>query len=286
MGYPDQALAANQATEANARRRGHPFDLAFALTLGAQIFDLLSDSDALLRRTEEAERVGKEHGIPLLGEIMVEISRGIAWLRAGRWSEGAVQLDLGVTRLNTTGHQIWIRYLRTLQAEAVAMAGDFETAWPLMEESVKRIEAGEEKAHYAEVLRLKGWLLEKLGKPDAAEASLRKSIGVARSQQAKSWELRATTTLAGLMALQGRKAEALELLSPVHDWFTEGRDTRDLKAAAQLLDELRASQRRPADAFDRTRLEAENACVDRGLETSVDRKIDPVDPSRAVRTQE
>ena len=89
MGYPDQALAANQAMEANARRRGHPFDLAFALTLGAQLFDYLCDSDALLQRAEEAERIGKERGIALLGEIMAEISRGVAWLRAGRLAEAA-----------------------------------------------------------------------------------------------------------------------------------------------------------------------------------------------------
>ena len=60
MGYQSQALAANQEMEANARRRGHPFDLAFALTLGAQLFDFLGDPEALLRRTEEAERIGKD----------------------------------------------------------------------------------------------------------------------------------------------------------------------------------------------------------------------------------
>jgi hypothetical protein len=86
MGYPDQAVAANRATEANARRRGHPFDLAFALTLGAQLFDFLYDSDALLRRTEEAERVSREHGIALLGEIMAEISRGVVLASRRAWN--------------------------------------------------------------------------------------------------------------------------------------------------------------------------------------------------------
>ena len=96
MGYPDQALAANQAMEANARRRGHPFDLAFALTLGAQLFGYLGDFDTLQRCAEEAERIGKERGIALLGEIMAEISRGVAllacracWPRPCRNSIGA-----------------------------------------------------------------------------------------------------------------------------------------------------------------------------------------------------
>jgi class 3 adenylate cyclase/tetratricopeptide (TPR) repeat protein len=242
MGYPDQALAANQATETNARRRGHPFDLAFALTLGAQLFDYLCDSDALLRRTEEAERIGHEAGIALLGEIMAEISRGVAWLRAGRLNEALTQLDHGIERLMQTGHRIWIWYLRALRAEGLALTGDLDGAWALIEESITRIEAGEERSHYAEVLRLKGWILILRGEPDHAAATLRNALTVARQQRAKSWELRAATTLARLLASRGDQAEALALLAPVYEWFTEGRDTKDLREAAQLLIELRGAQ--------------------------------------------
>jgi class 3 adenylate cyclase/tetratricopeptide (TPR) repeat protein len=247
MGYPDQALAASQATEANARRRGHPFDLAFALTLGAQLFDYLCDSGELLQRAEEAERIGKERGIALLGEIMTEISRGVAWLRAGRLAEAATQLDRGIERLMQTGHRIWIWYLRALRGEALALAGDLEGAWILIQESVAQIEAGEERSHYAEVLRLKGWLLILRGDPDHAAAVLRKALTVARHQGAKSWELRAATTLARLLASRGDSAEALAVLAPAYDWFTEGRDTKDLKEAVQVLAELRGVQ--PEDAF-------------------------------------
>ncbi len=242
MGYPDQALAANEATEANARRRGHPFDLAFALTLGAQLFDFLCDSDALLQRTEEAERIGKERGIALLGEIMAEISRGVAWLRAGRLAEALPQLDRGIERLMLTGHRIWIWYLRALRAEGLALTGDIEGAWTLIEESVARIEAGEERSHYAELLRLRGWILILRGDLEQAAATLRKALTVARRQRAKSWELRAAATLARLLASRGNPAEALALLAPVYNWFTEGRDTRDLKEAAQLLVELRGAE--------------------------------------------
>jgi tetratricopeptide (TPR) repeat protein len=242
MGYPDQAVAASRATETNARRRDHPFDVAFALTLGAQLFDYLCDSDALLLRAEDAERIGKESGIALLGEIMAEISRGVAYLRAGRLAEAATQLGHGIERLMQTGHRIWIWYLRALRAEALALAGDLEGAWILIEESLVRIEASEERSHYAEVLRLRGWILILRGEPDQAEATLRKAIAVARDQQAKSWELRAATTLARLLASRGASAEALAVLAPVHDWFTEGRHTKDLKEAAQLLADLRGEQ--------------------------------------------
>jgi predicted ATPase len=72
-----------------------------------------------------------------------------------------------------------------------------------------------------------------------AEASYRKAIEVAQRQSAKLWELRATTSLARLWRDQERRAEAHDLLAPVYGWFTEGFDTRDLKDARALLDELR-----------------------------------------------
>jgi class 3 adenylate cyclase/tetratricopeptide (TPR) repeat protein len=245
MGFPDQALAAIATTEANARRRGHPFDLAFALTLGAQLFDYLCDSEALLKRTEEAERISKERGIALLGEIMAEISRGVAWLRAGRLSEAEAQLDRAIARLMQTGHRIWVWYLRALRAEALAMMGNLDGAWALIEESIARIEAGEERSHYAEVLRLRGWMLILKGESDQAISVLRNAMAVARRQDAKSWELRAATTLARVLANRGARSEALAVLAPVYDWFTEGHGTKDLKDAAQVLAELRSS--RPHD---------------------------------------
>ena len=104
-----------------------------------------------------------------------------------------------------TGHRIWIGYLKALQAEGVALSGDLELASALLDECVARIEAGEERSHFAEVLRLRGWLLIRKGQPSAAEATLHKAIKVARGQQAKSWELRAATTLARLLANWGRR---------------------------------------------------------------------------------
>ena len=71
-----------------------------------------------------------------------------------------------------------------------------------------------------------------------AEASLHKAIEVARRQQAKSWELRATTSLARLWQTQGRKDEARRMLTEIYDWFTEGFDTPDLQEAKALLEEL------------------------------------------------
>jgi predicted ATPase len=94
----------------------------------------------------------------------------------------------------------------------------------------------------AESLRLKGWMLMQQGRLDEAETRLRESIDWARRQQAKSWELRSSTTLAELLAARGRHAAARELLAPIYSWFTEGFDTHDLKAARMTLETLPTSR--------------------------------------------
>jgi len=90
----------------------------------------------------------------------------------------------------------------------------------------------------AELHRLKGLRLLARGGAEDARAAFHDALRIAREQQAKSLELRAATSLARLWGEQGRRAEARELLAPVHGWFTEGFDTADLKAAARLLSEL------------------------------------------------
>lgn len=244
IGYPDQAVAASNERDDHARRRNHPFDLAFSLTLGAQAFDFLSEPEELLRRATEADVVGRRFGVSLFFEVMAEISQGVAWLRAGRYADSAMRLDRAITRLAATGHRIWIAYLRALQAEALAQSGNVEAAQALLDESIARIEAGEERCHYAEVLRLKGWLLERQGRRDEAEERLAAAIAVAQAQGAKSWELRATTTLARLLAERGDHARAFDVLDAIYGWFTEGFATRDLREASALLDELRLLMRK------------------------------------------
>jgi len=78
------------------------------------------------------------------------------------------------------------------------------------------------------------------GKSVEAESSFRSAIEIARTQSARMWELRATTSLARLLAKQGRRDEARAMLAEIYGWFTEGFDTRDLKDAKALLDELNA----------------------------------------------
>jgi predicted ATPase len=102
------------------------------------------------------------------------------------------------------------------------------------------IEATKERVWEAEVNRVAGQMALKLPRSDAANAEnyFERALSVARQQQAKSWELRAAMSLARLWRSQGKVQEARELLAPVYGWFTEGFDTRDLKEAKALLEEL------------------------------------------------
>ena len=78
-----------------------------------------------------------------------------------------------------------------------------------------------------------------MSKVEEAEAYFQQALEIARQQEAKSWELRAATSLARLWQSQGKKSEARDLLAPVYDWFTEGFDTADLKDAKALLERLK-----------------------------------------------
>jgi ATP/maltotriose-dependent transcriptional regulator MalT len=119
----------------------------------------------------------------------------------------------------------------------LALQGDLDAALHLIDECLEQIErpGWQERVDLAEVLRLKGWMLARQGKNEEAETYLRASIDCARQQQARSWELRSSTTLAALLAERGQRDVARELLAAIYGWFTEGFGTKDLKDAKALL---------------------------------------------------
>ena len=244
-GFPDQALAATRATEEHARRRAYPFDLAFALTLGAQVYDFVGRPGELARRAAEADAVGQRYGLPLFCEIMAELSRGLALLGEARHAEGSARLGEAVSRLGSTGHGIWLWYLRARVATGLAESGEMDAAGRLIDECLARSEAREERSHHAEILRLRGCLRERRGEYDAAERDYRAAIEEARARSARSWELRAAHSLAGLLDRRGAAAAAVDVLAPVLGGFTEGFDTPDLRAAAEFLRALGAGREEP-----------------------------------------
>jgi predicted ATPase len=127
-------------------------------------------------------------------------------------------------------------------ARAHAELGQFEEAWRCIGETMTAAETTKQTLWEAEIHRTAGEIELMSPEPDAskAEACFERALSVARAQQAKSWELRAATSLARLWRDQDKRDEAHDLLAPIYGWFTEGFDTLDLKQAKALLDELHA----------------------------------------------
>ena len=131
-------------------------------------------------------------------------------------------------------------------AAAYAKVGRGEEGLSVVAEALALVDKNGQRLNEAELVRLKGELTLKqsgVRGPESevqkeAEACFHKAIAVARKQNAKSWELRASTGLARLWQQQGRKREAHEMLAEIYGWFTEGFDTKDLQDAKALLDEL------------------------------------------------
>jgi predicted ATPase len=241
LGYPEQAVKWINAAYDHARRVGHPFDLGWALSTGAWFFDYLREHEEHLNRAAEAERLGREHSLPFLTECLAPLSSGIALIRKGQTAEGMALLEKGIVVWEEGGGRLCTPCWRSILAEGMAQLGDLDGALHLINEVIAEVERPdrEERWYYAETLRIKGSLLSLKGDPAAAERAYIASLDWARTQQAKSWELRTATSYARLLREQGRVGEAHELLAQVYGWFTEGFGTKDLKEAKALLDELR-----------------------------------------------
>src|SRR5947209_20310332 len=139
-----------------------------------------------------------------------------------------------------TGQELSRSFYLVLLAETAGHAGQVEEGLRLLAEALAALEASGRGDLLAEAYRLQGELLLRQATPDAAqaEACFQQALAIARRQQAKSWELRAATSLGRLWQQQGKRAKAYELLAPVYGWFTEGFDTADLQDAKGLLEEL------------------------------------------------
>jgi predicted ATPase len=135
---------------------------------------------------------------------------------------------------------LFVPWYSSTLATAYAKLGQFDDAWRCIREALTMVETTKERWCEAEVHRIAGEVALNSTQSDRAEADLERALTVARQQQAKSWELRASMSLARLWRDQGKVQPARELLAPAYGWFTEGFDTRDLKDAKALLEELAA----------------------------------------------
>ena len=254
-GYPTQALKRSQEALALAQEIGHPFSQAFALNFAAPLHQMRREVEGGRELAETEIRFSHEHGFPFR-EAGGRVILGWTMAEQGQRAEGIEQLTQGIAAWRATGARLLLPYYLALLAEAYGRANKAEEELAMLGEAQKTVAATGERFYEAELHRLRGELLllnderrmmndeRRAGKAGArlqaaeAEDCFQQALDIARSQRAKSFELRAATSLARLWQLQGKTAEARELLTPVYLWFTEGFETADLKDAKALLDDL------------------------------------------------
>jgi len=261
LGYPDQARQRSEEALSLARELTHPFSLAFALYGDALLHQFLRDVPAVQERADTILILAREQSFPVFLAIGT-IFRG--WVLSGQEQakEGIAQIHQGIAAKQSTGTELSRPPDLAQLAVAYGRAGREKEGLSVLAEALDRVGKTGERMYEAELYGLKGELLlaqasknqtangknQKSGLPSnqhlapnthEAEACFHRAIEIARTQQAKSLELRAATSLARLWQQQSKEAEAHKLLSEVYTWFTEGFDTKDLQEAKALLEELR-----------------------------------------------
>ena len=239
LGFPDQALKRGNETNALCQGLSHPFSLANAGVLVSFLHQYRREARAAKENAEIAIALSAEHGYPDRLAYATSL-RGWAMSEQGRNEEGIAQIREGLAALRATGTEMFRPYLLCLLAEACMQAGSLDDGLSALTEALDAADKHEEREHEAEIHRLKGQLLLRRDQSNAGEAqrSFQRAIEIARKQSAKSWELRATTSLARLLDKHGNRDDARAMLAEIYGWFTEGFDTADLKDAKSLLDQL------------------------------------------------
>jgi predicted ATPase len=165
---------------------------------------------------------------------------GWALAMQGQSEAGIAEMRQGLAADLATGATLWQPYFLGLLAEAYGAGGHPDAGLTALAEALAVLDTTEVRFSVAELYRLKWALLLQQAVPDTGQvaACFHQALDIARQQQAKSWELRAATSLARLWQSQYQRQDAYDLLAPVYHWFTEGFDTADLQEAQALLEEV------------------------------------------------
>jgi predicted ATPase len=239
LGYPDHARADIEGALSNARELGHAATSMYALCNAASLHIELGSYQEANSFANEVAVLAEQTDAPFWKAVGVG-HRGCIFSLTGNFSVAVDLISSAVTVWRSTGATIWMPMYLPHLAKAYAGSAQFNDAWRCIREADTLIEATKERYWEAEVQRTAGEIALKSPEPDAAKAErhFQRALAVARQQLAKSWELRAAMSMARLWRDQGKREAARELLAPVYGWFTEGFETRDLKEAKALLEEL------------------------------------------------
>jgi tetratricopeptide (TPR) repeat protein len=223
--------------------RGSPFEVANAGYCAARLELYLRDYERARALAAQALELAEKRQLPNPA-ARSRCGLGAALAHLGQATEGVALIRLGMAGWTEIGTRMGVSSWKTYLAEAQERAGSLEDALETIQEALEV--HPDELAHRPETLRLCGELRLNNGQTQIAEAVFREAIALAISMGAKAWELRATMSLARLLANQGRLGEACAMLAKIYGWFTQGFDTADLKDAKALLDGLNPPLAAPA----------------------------------------
>jgi tetratricopeptide (TPR) repeat protein len=238
LGFPDQALKTIREAEIAGNRSTNPVAKAFALQPG-EVHIWCGDFE-LVR--ENAQALLEAPWTPEINAVFLaraDLARGWLMAREGK-PDGIAMIRDALARTIATRYSLSRSMFAAMLAEACASVRQIDDALSVLDEALPFAQA-EEPYFEAELNRQRGVLLLMQDVSNAAQAQqfFRTAIEISRRQKAKSWELRATTSLARLLDKQGHREEARAMLARIYNWFTEGFNTPDLKGAKALLDELK-----------------------------------------------
>ena len=241
LGYPEEGIADADKALKEAEEIGHAGTLLFALTLPSRIHIQCGNYVAVEARSAQAIALADEKSATWW-RAFGTLNHGCVLALTGKAHDAVHIITSGIAAWRSTGATMFLPIWLTHLAAAHADLGQLDDAWRCVGEAKSTVETTSERWCEAEVNRVTGEIALMPRKRDVpqAESYFECALAVARQQQAKSWELRAAMSLARLWRSQGKPQQTRELLAPVYGWFTEGFDTRDLKEAKALLDELHA----------------------------------------------
>ena len=239
-GFYARALRSIEEARAHAARLNAPVNTAYVHWQAAWNHLARWDGERTMQDLDALEVLARRHGLYFFEAVLIPLLRAQALCVLGDY-EGCVRdFDAARSVWKSVGMQISVPEAAMHFALALGRLGRVDEALSEVEGALEQIARPDWHERYAlsELLRVKGWLLERRGAQEAAELAYRESLETARAQRARTHELRTATSYAHLLRSQRRAREARDLLQPIYAWFTEGFETRDLTEAKALLDEL------------------------------------------------
>jgi len=245
LGYPEQSLRCSQQALARATELAHPLAVGLTLVTACLIPAAFIGGDRVIREHLAASAQVNAGQDNALFRVWQTVFHGWLQARQGETEAGTAAMRHGIATWEASGSRSGLPFQWTLLAETYLRSGQSAAGLVVVAEALDVVEQSGSRFFEAELWRLRGELLQEAESEERSfedgespEACFQRAIEVAQNQGAKSWELRATMSLARLLSQQGHMEEACRLLADIYGWFSEGFDTPDLKDAQTLLEEL------------------------------------------------